>query len=107
MKFLKMIIKKLFGEDMNNAVKLSKKQESCDNGNDQRKIAFKRFRNFLVGLLNINIDNSNNYESNSEYAALMRRRDELYAYKMRIGYDEEKQREFENVNRRLQEIIKS
>ena len=69
-----------------------------------KKNAISKFCRSLVGLFAI--DNSTNIEGDSEYVALMRRRDELIAYKMDFGYDEEKQKELENINKRLQEYVK-
>lgn len=55
---------------------------------------------------NNNIQIADNIINQSEYAELMRRRDELYSYKYVFGYDEEKQKELEDVIKRLKEYVK-
>lgn len=92
--------------NMNNKVETTVEQTDCNKNNDQKKSVFKKFCKSFVGLFNFNFDNSINYEGDSEYAALLKRRDELRDYKMTFGYNEEKQKELESINKRLVEYIK-
>ena len=51
--------------DVNPTVELNNRQEDFDKNNDQKKFVFKKARNILNGLINVNIDKSSKVESQS------------------------------------------
>ena len=91
--------------NLDSKLTLNKIVQTVTKTTTRKKNTVKKFHNFLAGLFNINFDSSTNYEG-SEYDALMRRRDELRAEKLRFGYSEKNQRELDDVNRKLQEYVR-